>query len=194
MKKYIIIIFVIFLIILAGCKKANVNPVSTGTANTEAPANDTEKLPEVPDEWKGKKIKDIIDQQDIIKKESAEANLTPINQSQANSSAEDNSTKAAYNITEGTEIIELRKTETGMVFFPKVLKISTGDTVRWVNKLDYLDKKAKVTIYSYITGVFRSSQIGYGEYFDYTFNEKGNFSYNALPYQAYFGTGTIIVS
>jgi plastocyanin len=182
-KKYLFLIFVILLLFSIGCKKATVYaPVADQPKNESRSVNQTnQSMPEVPAEWKGKTIKDIL--------QSTVTSNGTINQSMISQTANN----PAYNVSKGTYIVEARKTLSSMVFFPKELKIKTGDTVRFINALDYQNKQAKIIFYSYLTGVFRSEELGYNEYLDHTFDEKGNFTYSALPYQSYFKKGTIVV-
>ncbi|TKJ17668.1 hypothetical protein CEE44_04005 [Candidatus Woesearchaeota archaeon B3_Woes] len=101
-------------------------------------------------------------------------------------------TEPKATIPEGTHIVAMQMAGTSMVFFPKQLTISVGDTIRWENRLDYLNKTAELTVYSY-QSLFRGSKLKYGEYFEHTFREKGTFRYNALPYIKIFKPGEIIV-
>lgn len=171
---------------LSGCRKATVSaPVAeTNTEKAVSNTNNTpeeEKAQEVPEEWKGKTIKDILEP---TVTENGTINESKISEAASNPS---------YDISQGTYIIEARKTLSGMVFFPKDIIIKTGETIRWVNALEYLNRTARITIYSYLSGIFRSDELNYGEYFEHTFDEKGNFTYNALPYQAIFKRGTVVV-
>ncbi len=90
-------------------------------------------------------------------------------------------------------IIELRMSGDNMKFSPKELRISLGDTVRWVNKLDYLNRSAEVVVYAHL-GLFRSLRIGYDESFEHNFSKEGEFSYGVTPYTTLFQTGKVIVS
>jgi plastocyanin len=185
MKKYIFFALVLFLLIFVSCKKATITAPSNQQAEAAEAKAENPGADEVPEEWKGKTIKDIVGTTNLIQNDTQ--SISSIESS--NETEEEPSTP----VPEGTTIIELRKLESSMVFFPKDVTINIGETVRWVNKLDYLNKQAKVTIYSYLTGKFRSEEISYGEYFDHTFNETGNFTYNALPYQTMFKKGTVVV-
>jgi plastocyanin len=189
MRNCIGITLIIALLLFTGCNKATVAPIAADVQQpSEKPNSTEEKMPEVPEEWKGKTIKEIMNQTNQIQPAS-EVNETPDEEVVPAKTGD----TEAYKVSQGTTIVELRKTESTMVFFPNPVKIKVGETVRWINGLDYLNKQAEVTIYSYLTGIFRSEKIGYGQYFEYTFEEKGNFTYNALPYQTFFKRGTIVV-
>ena len=99
------------------------------------------------------------------------------------STSEHAPTKLAAKKTDGTP----------MQFFPKNLEVSVGDTVRWINKLEYHDRRAKVSVYAKHNTMFKSHLMVYGEFYEYVFEEKGVFYYGAVPYESFFKTGSITV-
>lgn len=131
------------------------------------------------------KVSDVLN----ISKESSEENISEEVEEVVNVSEEIvNESK-----DETVRIIELRMSGDNMKFSPKELRISVGDTVRWVNKLDYLNRSAEVVVYAHL-GLFRSSRIGYNESFEHNFSKEGEFSYGVTPYTSLFQTGKVIVS
>ena len=90
------------------------------------------------------------------------------------------------------KIIELQMYGDAMQFFPKSIKISAGETVRWINKLTYLNKTTKVTVFARHGNLFRE-KLGYDEYLDYTFEEPGEYQFGAVPYEYFFKNGKVIV-
>jgi len=172
MKINLFLITFIGLLLLAGCKssvQAPSNPVNDSVVVQEQIADDST-------------VNEPNDQDLEENEEKTDDNMT----SQTIS-------KEAYDVPEGTHIIEARKTTTGFTFFPLDLNIKAGETVRFVNAMNYLDKKATAIFYSYHTGLFRSPELNYSQYYDVTFTEPGNFTYNAIPYQNWFKKGTIVV-
>lgn len=157
---------IIALLILVGCKKATITP--TGTIILDS-------LEEVVE---SEQEEEIVEEETIVEENTTETNNTE--------------TKPVVTLPEGTHIVAMQMAGTSMVFFPKELTISVGDTVRWSHRLDYINKTAELTLYSY-QSLFRGSKLKYGEYFEYTFTEKGTFRYNALPYIKIFKPGEIIV-
>jgi len=174
MKK-IFLILIILLIIILGCKRAKIN--SVGESTEQLQENETVELPE---ELEEEKISDILDEElDIIEI--------------SNETAANESKEPAVVLPEGTHVVELQMYNNGMQFFPKILTISLGETVRWVNHLDYHDRKAKVSVFASHNRLFRSPMLAYGEYFEHTFNETGTYYYGAVPYESWFKRGEIIV-
>ena len=92
-----------------------------------------------------------------------------------------------------THIVELQRAGEGMQFFPKEIKINSGDTVRWINKIDYLNKQARASVFARHNQLFKSKMLVYGESFEYTFISKGSYMYGATPYEYLFEVGTVIV-
>lgn len=164
---------IIGLLILFGCKRASITPTGTITLEQQVIEDQTET--EEPEEGI---VEEVETEETTIEENTTETN--------------DTETEPIITLPEGTHIVAMQMAGTNMVFFPKELKISLGETIRWENRLDYLNKTAKLTVYSY-QHLFRSSDLEYGEYFEYTFTEKGTFRYNALPYIKIFKPGEIIV-
>ena len=175
MKKYIPLILIILFLFLIGCKKGS-SPDSAAVIDQA-----TQIIEEM--ETEIDEIELIIQEQDN-KTDEVESIVEEIN---------DTETKEENLIPAGTHVVEMQKTITSMKFFPKELEINVYDTVRWVNKLDYLEKKAKVRVQAAHNNLFKSPLLAYDESFEFTFNEKGTFIYNAVPYESYFKPGTIIV-
>jgi plastocyanin len=187
MNKSILFVFVITLLLL-GCQAkvsapAGAQPIEEQTNITQS---NNSNMPEVPKEWEGKTIAEIM-------------NVSGSNQSQSNQTLPINNTVSntttgnAYSVSKGTYIVEARKIEDSLQFFPRQINIKKGETIRFVNNLDYQNKQAKITLYSQ-QGIFRSPSLKFGEYFEYTFNQTGNFSYNCVPYQDFFMNGKISVT
>lgn len=196
MKRYaFLVIMIAALLIFSGCNKATIQPEGAEPLNPPAQPEaevQSDDMPKVPEEWEGKTIAEIMNQSSEDENEETIEDEEAV-EDENEETAEDEETADSPPLPEGTTIVEARKTETGMVFFPLEIKISVGETVRFVNALDYINKQAELTFYSYLTGVFRSPELKYGEYFEHTFDETGNFTYNAIPYQSWFKKGTIVV-
>ncbi len=173
---------IIALLILVGCKRASITP--TGTTIIEQPQENIEDQTETEDVSDETILEETEDDEEIEESE--------INDSESNTTEVNDDEEPIVTLPEGTHIVAMQMAGTNMVFFPKELKISLGETIRWENRLDYLNKTTKLTVYSY-QHLFRSSDLEYGEYFEYTFTEKGTFRYNALPYIKIFKPGEIIV-
>lgn len=71
-----------------------------------------------------------------------------------------------------TYLVRLRK----YVFIPSELEINTGDLVVWRNFEDVL-----FTLKSE-EGLFNDQRLGYGNAFNYTFNEKGSYNFSVSGY------------
>ena len=174
MNRYIIVILVIALLI-AGCRKAEIIE-----PEVEEEIEVIDDMPEVPEDWEGKTIKELLDEgnaPDVV--EDTEVNET-----------EQEPTEV---LPEGTTRVSLQMYGDLMQFFPNTVTISKGDSIRWVNELDYHDKKARLSVYAHHNSLFRSSMLNYGDYFEFQFNETGTYSYGAVPYESFFKRGTVIV-
>jgi|GEM_PF-7077586 len=188
MKIYLFLITVIGLLLLAGCKASvkapsdttNVSSVAQEqiTNNSLANESNSSQVSEEPKET----IKDAYT--------SVLTENGTVNESMADKTID----AEAYEVPEGTYIVEARKTLNGFTFFPLELTIKAGETVRFINAMNYMEKKATAIFYPYQTGLFRSPELNYGEYYEHTFTEPGNFTYNAIPYQSWFKKGMIIVT
>lgn len=71
-----------------------------------------------------------------------------------------------------TYLVRLRK----YVFMPSELEINTGDLVVWRNYEDIL------FILTSEEGLFEDQRLGYGNTFDYTFNETGSYNFSVKGY------------
>lgn len=72
----------------------------------------------------------------------------------------------------GTYLVRLRE----YVFIPSELEVNTGDLVVWRNFGDAL-----FTLTSE-EGLFEDQKLGYGNTFNYTFNEAGSYNFSASGY------------
>lgn len=183
MKLYLFLIAFIALILLVGCKASVQAPAAQSAQDQQnaVQAESNDSMPEVPEEWKGKTIAEIM-------------NISEPAQSEENETAPaTNATNNAYSVPKGTYIVEARKVENSLLFFPREIKIKVGETIRFVNNLDYQNKLAKMTLYSH-QNAFRSPSLKYGEYFEHTFNSTGYVSYNVIPYQDFFKNGEINIT
>jgi plastocyanin len=178
MKKYIVLLLITALLI-SGCKKAEI--IEPAVDEDIKKEND---MPQIPEEWKGKTMAELLGEIGA----SDNSNDTLVF-----NDTEEYETVPQEILPAGVKKISLQMYGEQMQFFPNTLTISKGDIVRWVNELDYHDKKAKVSIYAHHNSLFRSPMLAYKEYFEYQFDEKGEYSYGAVPYESYFKKGMIIV-
>jgi len=81
----------------------------------------------------------------------------------------------------GTYLVRLKE----YVFMPSELKINTGDLVVWRNY------QHDLLILTSEEGLFTNQRLGYGNTFDYTFNETGNYSFNVEGYPEMHMTITV---
>ena len=170
------------MILLVGCK-ADIKPIEKEEVIVEEEPEEVEEMPEVPEDWEGKTIKELLEEgnaPDVVE--------TPDN-------TEDNETEEEPKEILPSDVtkISLQMYGDSMQFFPNTVTISLGETVRWINELDYHDKKARVSVYAHHNSLFRSPMLNYGEHYEFTFNEKGSYSYGAVPYESFFRRGTVIV-
>lgn len=132
-----------------------------------------------------------------------ELNIIGDNQTEINETSLDNQTNITQiNVSDdaikdetehiGPHIVEIHKVSKAMAFVPTYLKIKKGGTVIWINKLDYLNKTAEVSVTAH-HGLFRSPILNYNDTFEFTFTEKGNITYTGAPYTAIFKAGKIVV-
>ena len=185
MKRVFIVVLILVIIFIGGCNKADVKP-----PETEEEASTVEDMPEVPDEWKGKTIKDILDDPDVNIVSELD---TPTDTTDENTTDSNETEEVAEPLPSGTHLVELQMYNDLMQFFPDRIVINKGDTVRWINKLDYHDRQAKVRVQARHDLLFVSPMLAYGEYFEFTFEESGEYLYGAVPYESYFKTGTVVV-
>lgn len=71
------------------------------------------------------------------------------------------------------------------VFMPSELEVNTGDLVVWRNY------QQDLFILTSEEGLFEDQRLGYGNTFDYTFNETGNYSFNVEGYPKMHMTITV---
>jgi plastocyanin len=180
MKKYILLLLIVALLI-SGCKKAEIQE-----PEVEEIIEEVEELPQVPEDWEGKTIKELLEEgnaPDIIDDTVITDDLTE----------NDTDEEPQEVLPEGITKVSLQVYGDLLQFFPNTVTISKGDTVRWVNELDYHDKKARVSVYAHHNRLFRSPSLVYGDYFEFQFNETGTYTYGAVPYESLFKRGTVIV-
>lgn len=85
----------------------------------------------------------------------------------------------------------------GNSYYPKVVQIAEGTTVKWVNEdiFTYLDGEFggihNVVSYEGGPGTFSSELLGHTESFTYTFNEEGEYKYMCTPHP--YMKGQVIV-
>ena len=187
--KFNIISFLILLLLVfsIGCKKGDTLPEGTMPIVQNSVENESEDLPEVPEEWKGKTIQELINEGGA----SGIVDTTSINQTE--STTEDVIEEPKVAVPEGTHLVDIQMMGETFQFFPKTITISVGETVRWTNHLNYQDKKARVQVFARHNNLFRSPYLNYGDYFDYTFEEDGSYLYGAVPFTEYFKNGEVIV-
>ena len=179
MNRYFVLILIVVLLI-AGCNKADIKPIETDVE--EAPVVDD--MPEVPEEWEGKTMAEILE---------SDSTSDTLDDTIVINDTEENETEPKEVLPSGVTKISLQMYGEQMQFFPNTVTISKGETVRWVNELDYHDKKARVSVYAKHNSLFRSSMLNYGESFEYQFNETGEYLYGAVPYESFFKNGKVIV-
>jgi plastocyanin len=80
-----------------------------------------------------------------------------------------------------------------MLFVPDKITVKVGETVRWTNKMNYLNKTSEISVYAHIGKLFRSPKLKYDEHFDFVFEKAGSYSYGASPYTALFKKGIVTV-
>ncbi len=188
MRKYISLILIITLLFLFGCKQAVVQPVDTPVTEQEPEAEDNEE-PEI-----NNTSLNETEANDTISTEPGtinETNHTELLSPEINNSEENES--SSETLPEGTYVIEMYALTKDMIFYPEILNISVGDTVRWINSLDYLNRTAEVSVFARHNQLFRSPMLDYDEYFEYTFTEKGTYLYSAVPYTSWFRNGEVNV-
>lgn len=88
--------------------------------------------------------------------------------------------------TQGTNEILI----SGMAFSPSSKTISTGTTIKWINKDSFAHTVTSGTPGS-PSGTFNSGNLGQNGEFSFTFNQTGTFRYFCNIHQSM--TGTIIV-
>ena len=185
MKLNIFIILVLTLLVFSiGCKKGDTLSEGTIPIVEETIENETESLPEVPEEWEGKTIQELLNEggaQDIV-------DTTSLNET-----VEEIVEEPKEAVPAGTHLFDIQMMGDTFQFFPKTITISRGETVRWTHHMDYQDKKARVSVFARHNNLFRSSQLSYGDYFEYTFNETGSYLFSTVPYTEYFKNGEVIV-
>lgn len=193
-KQFILILFLILLFFLVGCKKEEIQIATVETTEDtddkeiveETKSIEPEVAEEIPEEVKKEEpvSEEVIENTTVV----TESTVTEIN----------NTDEKEVEVTEeelddNVKIVELQMLGEIMQFFPNPLTIKVGDTVRFVNNMDYLNKTTQISVFSYKSSQFRSDKLKYDEFFEYTFLEKGEFRYGALPYTALFKVGKIIV-
>ncbi|GJM43604.1 MAG: hypothetical protein DHS20C21_04460 [Gemmatimonadota bacterium] len=92
----------------------------------------------------------------------------------------------AANVAAEIVIVEMRTVDSHPVFVPAEVSIEPGDTVRWLS----LDQQ---TEHGTCNGggsadpaygtLWQSSLLRYGEYFDYTFTQVGEYEYFSVPHE-----------
>jgi plastocyanin len=188
MNKYFL--FIVLLLFLIGCGRSKVlTPEQETVEEVDVVEEVEEEKVELPDELKGKKISDIVGNaatSDFI-------DIAPVVEPVVEEVNETEEVEEKVELPENTRLIELQMFGESMQFFPKNLEVSVGDTVRWINKLEYHDRRAKVSVYAKHNTMFKSHLMVYGEFYEYVFEEKGVFYYGAVPYESFFKTGSITV-
>ncbi len=182
LRLFVLIMLIVFLV---GCG----NKVKTTVINESLIEEEVEgePLPEVPEEWEGKTIQELID-------EGGASDVVNVVVNDSIDLDEENVTvEPVEGVPEGTHLIDIQMMGETFQFFPKTLTISKGETVRWTNHLNYLNKNARVAVFARHNSLFRSAQLNYGDYFEYTFNETGSYLFSTVPYTEYFKNGEIIV-
>ncbi|MCK4521671.1 MAG: hypothetical protein KAU20_03785 [Nanoarchaeota archaeon] len=196
MKKYVIML-ILAILLISGCKEAAI-PVGEVIDQPETNMSETNVSEHIQNLT-------LLNETESVGVNDSEAEGTE--ETDVNKTTENNETETA-NIDETTDeeaieqslpgnlkIIELKRVGDGMQFVPKELTISQGTTVRWVNKIGKIGKSdvyAKLKIKFYYSTVM-SPSLDYEEFFEYTFEEKGETKFGTVPYEAYFKVGNIIV-
>jgi|ETNmetMinimDraft_20_1059909.scaffolds.fasta_scaffold147136_2 plastocyanin len=179
-------VILLLIIFIVGCgDKVKTTVIDESLVEEEV---EGEPLPEVPEEWEGKTIQELLDEggaQDVV---DVVVNAT------TNITEENVTVVPVEDVPAGTHLVDIQLMGETFQFFPKTLTISKGDTVRWTNHLNYLNKNARVAVFARHNSLFRSSQLSYGDYFEYTFNETGSYLYSTVPYTADFKNGEVIVT
>jgi plastocyanin len=185
MKFNMMVILVLLLLVFSmGCKNKSNIPEDAIPIVEEIIENKTETGSEVPEEWEGKTIKELLEEggtQDIVDNTSL------------NETVEEVIEDPKEDILAGTHLIDIQMMGTTFQFFPKKITISRGETVRWTHHMNYQDKKARIAVFARHNNLFRSPQLNYGDYFEYTFNETGSYLFSTVPYTEYFKNGEVIV-
>ena len=185
MKKSIIVVLVLVsLVLFIGCKKeeSDVIPIEQ-----EVEEDKGEPLPEVPEEWKGKTIQELLNEggaSDIV-------DTTVVNET--DNETEEVIDEPKKDVPLGTHLIDIQMMGSNFNFFPNKITINLGETIRWTNHLDYHDKQAKVQVFARHKNLFRSPDLNYGDSYEFAFNETGSYLFSAVPYTEYFKNGEVIV-
>lgn len=85
-----------------------------------------------------------------------------------------------------TVIVEMRTVNAHPVFLPAEVTIHPGDTVRWINldlQLEHATASGGGSADPDHGALWESGMLRYGEYFEYTFEETGDFAYYSVPHE-----------